>query len=606
MRRQFIGGLMIFFWMTTTAAEAPKTQSPVLSDEARRLLERGVVAADAKEWAVASQYFGEAQKFEPLHPKVLFNLGFAYLNAGRPVLADLWWRAYLAVAPEAPNAPQVKAEISRLDIKIQSASAKLIGEAMTGLQELPDSMSAEEREAFQAPVDPSALQGQKAPPDLAQRRKNTVGAILFAQTATGRITEAANFAARMSLNQVSLDSLHRYFGQVQADAGDFEGAERTLGEIQMPAERDALLNSLAVAEIAAEALASAERHLDLVSDIQQKIALLDFLIFKRVRQLEPEAAEAAFSRYELPEADRVRLTHLIMTGYLKKDLPEEARRLAEKNLAGTDAADPKKFGITALALAGMGRFAESLELLRKADAQLKKEALQILHAAALLAQCQIWSGQDLDALQPVLDFIRRHKAPVVFAMEHRILAAYYAERGDIDRAAAEVRQMPVNEKDSLPVSLFWRLVQKKLYGKAAKMALVSESALVRSRLFLKLADAVQGPEAAFQKRELRERSLKWALEALDPVGLRELARGAARDRDSEFAARAAKAAAAVNWIELADYFTRVPSTSDLNQHLESLKLQGFDAVPYGTAMAALDWGRVSVYIKARERKQIQG
>jgi hypothetical protein len=605
MRRQAALWAVIFFWVSTAGAQSEKVSSPVLSEEARRLIQRGIVAADAREWAVASQYFVEAQKFEPLHPKVLFNLGFAYLNEGRPVLADLWWRAYLAVQPDAPNAAQVKKEVDRLDIQIESSSAKLTAEAITGLQELPDPMSPEEREAFQAPADPSALQGQKIPPDIGQRRRNTIGAILFAQTATGRITEAANFAARLNLNQVSLDSLHRYFGQIQADAGDFEGAEKTLREIRLPAERDALLGSLVTAEIAGEELADAERHLDLMTQPQQKAQYLEFLILKRVRQLEPEAAEAVVSRYALTDPDRVRITHLIMTGYLKKDLPDKARSIAEATLTGADLADPKQFGRTVPALAGAGRFSEALALLEKADAQFKKEQPQILNAAALLAQCQIWNGQDLAGLEPVLAFVRRHKSPAAPPVEHRLLAGLHAEQGNIDNSAAEILQMPANERDSLPVSLFWRLVQKKLYGKAAKMALVSESPLVRARLFLRLAEAIQGPDAAFQKRELRERSLKWATEALDPVGLRELARGAARDGDSDFAARAARTAAAVNWIELADYFTRVPPTSDLKKHLESLKLQGFDLVPYGTAMAALDWGRVAVYIKARERKKIQ-
>ena len=128
--------------------------------------------------------------------------------------------------------------------------------------------------------------------------------------------------------------------------------------------------------------------------------------------------------------------------------------------------------------------------------------------------------------------------------------------------------------------------------------------MVRSRLFLKLADAVTGPEAAFQKKELREKAFGWALAVQDVLGLKLLAESARREGAQEASAKYGSAAAAITWIELADYFTRVPATSNLKNHADSFKLKGFDVVPYETALAALEWGRVSVYIRARERNQV--
>src|SRR3989338_8120421 len=315
-----------------TAEKAQVQTPPALSEPARQLLQRGIVAADAKEWTVATQYFFQAQKLEPLHPKVLFNLGFSNLHEGRDVPADLWLRAYLAVNPQAANAAQVQKEIQRLDVTIDATSGKLISEAITQLGDLADPMSNAEKEAFQMPADPSAMQGQRVPPDMAERKRNTLGAILFAQTATGRITEALNFAARMNFANVSEDSLRRYFGQIQVDAGDFEGAALTLKDIQSSSERDMLLYSMIIGEIAAERPDLAEIQIALVSGAQEKTNLLNILMLKYVRQLEVEKAERIFLSQYLLQDERLTLLVRLIAGYLKKDMPEKAKALAQELL----------------------------------------------------------------------------------------------------------------------------------------------------------------------------------------------------------------------------------------------------------------------------------
>jgi len=602
-------GCLIFILATRVSpAEVPQTQAPVsaapeLSESARQLMQRGIVAADSKEWPTATQYFLEAQKLEPLHPKVLFNLGFSCMNEGRNVPADLWLRAYLALNPGAPNAAQIQKEVQRLDVAIDSTSGKLIEEAITQMGALTDPMTVSEREAFQMPADPAAMQGQKIPPDMAQRRKNTLGAILFAQTATGRITEAVNFASRMNLTNVNVDSLHRYFGQIQVDAGDFEGAERTLKEIQNSVERDLLLSSMIIGEIASEKLDRAEAHIASPTSPQEKANLLNTLILKYVRQLEVEKAEKLLSGQNLLQEDRFKLLIRLMVGYLKKDIPDKARTLAEEVLNASFPADLNQLDRVAVSLAVLGRGAEAAALIQKAVAQPKRDDGKIAETAAFLISSFCWSNQ-LDAAEGVLNTLAGVQSPGIQETFKTVRLFFLTEKGDFEKAWNGLKEIPSQSRDSLVVSLFWRLVQKKLYGQAAKIALASDSDLVRSRLFLKLADVVTGPEAAFQKKELREKAFSWALAAQDVLGLKLLSESAAREGDRDFSAQAGRAARAMTWIELADYFTRVPATSNLKNHADSFKLKGFDVVPYETALAALEWGRVSVYIRARERNQV--
>ncbi len=576
---------------------------PVLSESTRQLMERGIVAADAKEWATASQYFLQAQKNDPLQPKVLFNLGFSLMNEGRNVPADLWLRAYLGLNPGAANAAQIEKEVRKLDVSIDVTSGKLIEEAIAQMGNLADPMTPAEQEAFQMPADASAMAGQKIPPNMEQRRGNTLGAILFAQTATGRITEALNFAARMNLTNVNPDSLRRYFGQIQVDAGDFEGAVSTLKEIQSPGERDLLLSAMVIGEIAAERLGKAEEHAASVSSPEEKLKLFNVLFLKYIRQLEVEKAEDVFSRQNLTGDAKARLLSRLTAGYLKKEMTDKARGFAQEILNTADPAEIRQLDSVTLALAALGRGAEAVSLVQNAaGAKPRFDEAKIIETAGFLIPGLCWSGQTLEAesLMAALQGLRSAALQQTLKTTRPFVLA---EKGNVEGALKALKEIDSSSRDSVIISLFWRLVQKKMDAPAAKMALASDSDLVKARLFLKLANQVTGAEAEFQKRQLRSRAFDWALSVQDVLGLRRLAQDAGREGQGELSAHAARAAAAMNWIELADYFTRIPATSDLRKHSESFKLKGFDRVPYETALAALEWGRVSVYIRARERNR---
>jgi hypothetical protein len=58
---------------------------------------------------------------------VLFNLGLALdREATRPLTAAAWYRAYLAIAPDAVNAPQISRRVDELMVGVETSARRLI------------------------------------------------------------------------------------------------------------------------------------------------------------------------------------------------------------------------------------------------------------------------------------------------------------------------------------------------------------------------------------------------------------------------------------------------------------------------------------------------
>lgn len=128
---------MIVRMIVSEAADHPDAQA-VLSlirktdrenglalDEATQ---RGMTAAGHGDWVAAVTAFREAAAAAPATPSTMFNLGLAYQRRGWPIPAVMWYRAYLAAMPDAPNAAAVRTEVDKLLATIRLNATRLFDE----------------------------------------------------------------------------------------------------------------------------------------------------------------------------------------------------------------------------------------------------------------------------------------------------------------------------------------------------------------------------------------------------------------------------------------------------------------------------------------------
>ncbi len=91
-----------------------------LPPDAQSAMEKGVLAAQQQDYALAAKYFAEARELAPEAPELLYNLGLAESKIpGRELRAIAWFGAYLAANPAAPNAKAVRKQMDALDVTNQ-------------------------------------------------------------------------------------------------------------------------------------------------------------------------------------------------------------------------------------------------------------------------------------------------------------------------------------------------------------------------------------------------------------------------------------------------------------------------------------------------------
>lgn len=200
-----VGALL--FWVASGGAPVP-AQAAGLSAEATEAMQYGVAAAKQQEWELAIKYFDKAREAAPYAPNVLFNLALAHDNKGsHELIAIAWFRAFLAAAPGAANAEQVRGRIVALKVKAEANIAKLIAKAEEAAEQI----------------------------DLNELYRNTSGQHAAAYIASAQ-AEVGDFAAAIATAERILDapSKHEAYStivELQAEAGDISGAQATLARI---------------------------------------------------------------------------------------------------------------------------------------------------------------------------------------------------------------------------------------------------------------------------------------------------------------------------------------------------------------------------------------
>ena len=191
-------------------------------DEVKSLVDKGVIAAEQKDWAVALKYFYDAvnasMKSDPsaqsFYPPIALNIALAHVQVGNELAAMLWFRVYLAAAPTAPNTATVRNEIARMEVALQSKIRRLLDDATR-----------------------TAQAGKYASTD--RGNQEVLGFIALARARTGEVQTAERIASGidklMTLDDTSLaDHIGASYAWSLARRGEFDSAAGVLARVKKP------------------------------------------------------------------------------------------------------------------------------------------------------------------------------------------------------------------------------------------------------------------------------------------------------------------------------------------------------------------------------------
>jgi tetratricopeptide (TPR) repeat protein len=256
-------------WAQTSAPAA--TPAP-LPPEAQDALKKGVIAAQQQDYLQAIRYFQDARKIAPDDPEIYKDLGLAESKIpGRELRAIAWFGAYLAAAPNAPNAAAVKDQIDVLDVKSQSNISRVIETAQDTATQAPGDIPQLNLVQVaglwaEAGDMPGAL---KIVDRIENQYRNQAWAkIAEAQVKSGDIVGALKTvdliqdASEKSPSQMAVTEAQSDIAEAQIKAGDLAGAQNTLAGALRSADliQDAFYKGLAQEHVgeAQRALAEAQ------------------------------------------------------------------------------------------------------------------------------------------------------------------------------------------------------------------------------------------------------------------------------------------------------------------------------------------------------------
>jgi hypothetical protein len=231
------------------ASFAQNAREAALSPQAQAAVEEGVSAAKQAQWEVAISSFNEARLAAPESPIPLSNLGLAEAQLpGHELRAICWFEAYLALAPNAANAPAVHQQITILKNRVQGNADKIIAMLKVLAAQIPSdagnarshakghiaAMLISERDMDAA----EQIVQQSGKYDQDSVHYETGQFLLQLNLISDAIKEA-------DLSVSSKSVVYNSICERQIAAGDYEGAKRSIEQLESP---DQLYERLALVE----------------------------------------------------------------------------------------------------------------------------------------------------------------------------------------------------------------------------------------------------------------------------------------------------------------------------------------------------------------------
>lgn len=375
-----------------------------LPAKAQAAVENGVSAAKQAQWDAAIRYFNEARQAAPESPVPLSNLGLAESQLpGHELRAICWFEAYLALVPNAANAPAVHQQITILKTRVQGNADTIIAMLKQLAGQMPASDFWAKWHAYPAIAALVASGGDLAAANQiadsqsdaqAQTKSRAHEQIVESLVNSKRIADALKEASRMPAGS-DKQAAYNSIGGAQIAAGDFENAKQS---IQQMDSNDQKRQTLALIEAecrtgkrgdAANLLGSLRISIDKNSDMDLREAYL---------------AEIAATEYKI-------------------DLREESDALLQQiksylgNLTGKDKDSHRGYTQNHLAVAydDTGRHSEALEYMKEAEkscaiAQKQhEESVLIMSCEYMLWNANLYHFHNFDGAEWILKHLLNDK-----------------------------------------------------------------------------------------------------------------------------------------------------------------------------------------------------
>jgi len=119
--------VITFLALAASSCNASAATPASLPPAAQEAFDKGLGAARQQEWKLAIRYLDEARKAAPEDAAIYFNLALAETKLpGREWRAIAWFQAYLALLPDAGNAPAVRTQIRDLELRGEANMGRIL------------------------------------------------------------------------------------------------------------------------------------------------------------------------------------------------------------------------------------------------------------------------------------------------------------------------------------------------------------------------------------------------------------------------------------------------------------------------------------------------
>jgi len=503
-------------------------------------------------------------------PSSLFNQGLTFRQNGSPILASLWFRAYLESAADLPERKEIENEIERLEIQAGAKAQELLRLAFSAADQIADDFWDEKQEALERIANLTAL--------------------------SGRVDEAFRIKQGIDSDFSDASFYHRYSGEYLVLAHDYPAVQTEFHAITDPDEAGVLLTTLAQYQLLRNERAAAQKVIHAMPPSPARTQLLNQLATLYTRELKAESALPLLEEAKTPE-EKIILKNTLLMGFLKAGLRDNAKKMAlEMDQSRTPAAK-----------AVLGNGPETLQKMIAAPPEEKNLGYWVsdLYQVTLALA---WMGhlgeaqQGCETIRQAASHFRNQTLSDYASMTCIYVAA---EAGNFKKALPLMAEIsPPTLKDFL-VSLYWRLVYLKRYAEIQTLVDSVQNPNAKAALRVEFSKTLEPMGKKEASREQLEQAYDLGVKFHLGFVLHDIASVFQKSGDHQQADEIFRTEKMTHWIFLARELEARESLADLAKFIEKNRTDDLPALSAALSQAAGDWISAGILTRGIERRHHQ-